>query len=224
MPTALPSGLIPAAVQPLPPTLLQTIKSGSTPPLTSVHSAPSVHRQVALFFLLYLFSQSAIRYAKFNMKFLQVPGGATERRGKPINKKSFLEGDKHHEVNKKGVWGRYLWKPRYQQWKGSHQNKTGGGSGRWEGALEGNSPEAKVRSFLQLEVTGEREAGAWAFILTWKLGETLLWLSGLQTRLVSMRMQVRSLASLSGLRIWHCCEQWCRLQTWLRSWVAVAVV
>ena len=24
-------------------------------------------------------------------------------------------------------------------------------------------------------------------------------------------MQVRSLASLSGLRIWHCCELWCRL-------------
>ena len=29
-------------------------------------------------------------------------------------------------------------------------------------------------------------------------------------RLVSMRMQVRSLASLSGLRIQHCCELWCR--------------
>ena len=24
-------------------------------------------------------------------------------------------------------------------------------------------------------------------------------------------MRVRSLASLSGLRIWHCCEMWCRL-------------
>ena len=29
-----------------------------------------------------------------------------------------------------------------------------------------------------------------------------LWLSGLRTQLVSMRMRVRSLASLSGLRIW----------------------
>ena len=30
-----------------------------------------------------------------------------------------------------------------------------------------------------------------------------------QTRL-SMRRWVRSLASLSGLTVWHCCELWCR--------------
>ena len=29
---------------------------------------------------------------------------------------------------------------------------------------------------------------------------------------------------LSGLRIWHCCELWCRSQTRIRSQVAVAVV
>ena len=40
----------------------------------------------------------------------------------------------------------------------------------------------------------------------------------------TMRLWVRSLASLSGLRFWHCCELWCRLQMWLRSDVAVAVV
>ena len=34
----------------------------------------------------------------------------------------------------------------------------------------------------------------------------------------------RSLASLSGLRIQHCPELWCRSQTWLGSRVAVAVV
>ena len=43
-------------------------------------------------------------------------------------------------------------------------------------------------------------------------------------RLESMRMKVQSLASLSGLRIWHCHELWCRLQMWLGSCVAVAVV
>ena len=48
-------------------------------------------------------------------------------------------------------------------------------------------------------------------------------LRGLRTLLVSMRMWVQSLASLSGLRIWHCHELWCRLQTWLGSRVAVAV-
>ena len=38
--------------------------------------------------------------------------------------------------------------------------------------------------------------------------------------LASMRTQIWS---LSGLRIWHCHEQWCRSQTWFRSQVAVAV-
>ena len=35
-------------------------------------------------------------------------------------------------------------------------------------------------------------------------------------------MQVRSLASVSELRIWHCCELWCNSQTQLGSCVAVA--
>ena len=43
-------------------------------------------------------------------------------------------------------------------------------------------------------------------------------------RLVSTRMRIPSLTSLSGLRIWHCCGLWCMLQTWLGSCVAVAVV
>ena len=37
-----------------------------------------------------------------------------------------------------------------------------------------------------------------------------LWLSGLRTHLVSMRTQIESLASLSGLRILHCHELWHR--------------
>ena len=39
----------------------------------------------------------------------------------------------------------------------------------------------------------------------------------------NMRFWIRSLASLSGLRIWHRRELWCRLQTRLGSGVAVAV-
>ena len=42
--------------------------------------------------------------------------------------------------------------------------------------------------------------------------------------LVSMRTQVRSLASLSGLRIWHCRELWCGSQMLLGSGVTVAMV
>ena len=53
--------------------------------------------------------------------------------------------------------------------------------------------------------------------------EFLLWLSRLRIQLVFMRMQVPSLASLSGLRIQHCHELWWRSQTWLRALVAVAV-
>jgi len=54
-------------------------------------------------------------------------------------------------------------------------------------------------------------------------GEFLLWLNMLRTWPVSMRMQVRSLASLSGLRIWFCHELRCRSRTWLTSRVAVIV-
>ena len=39
-----------------------------------------------------------------------------------------------------------------------------------------------------------------------------------------MRLRVRSLALLGGLRIWPGCELWCRSQTQLGSHVAVAVV
>jgi len=53
--------------------------------------------------------------------------------------------------------------------------------------------------------------------------EFLVWLSRLQTPLVSMRMQVQSLTLLRGLKIQHCHELWCRSQTWLGSWVAVTV-
>ena len=45
-----------------------------------------------------------------------------------------------------------------------------------------------------------------------------------QIRLGTMSLWVRSLALLSRLKIWRCRELWCRLQTWLRSGVTVAVV
>ena len=42
-------------------------------------------------------------------------------------------------------------------------------------------------------------------------------------RLGPMRLQVQSLASLSGLRIRHCHELWCGWQMRLRSGIAMAV-
>ena len=54
-----------------------------------------------------------------------------------------------------------------------------------------------------------------------KKKEFLLWFSGLRIQLISKKMQVRSLASLSGLRSRYCHK--CGSQMWLRSGVAVAV-
>ena len=54
--------------------------------------------------------------------------------------------------------------------------------------------------------------------------EFLLWLIRLRTQLVSVRVQVQSLASLNGLRIWHCHKLQRRSQMRLGSGVAVAVV
>ena len=50
--------------------------------------------------------------------------------------------------------------------------------------------------------------------------EFLSWLSSLRTQLVSMRIWIWSLALLSVLRIWRCCELWCRSQMRLGSCVA----
>ena len=44
-----------------------------------------------------------------------------------------------------------------------------------------------------------------------------------QIQLGTMRLWVRSLALLSGLRIWCCHELWCRSQMRCRSCIAVAV-
>ena len=60
-------------------------------------------------------------------------------------------------------------------------------------------------------------------VLKLTVEEFPLWLSGNEP-VASMRMQVRSLASLSGLRTQCCRELWCRLQMQLRLHVAVAVV
>ena len=43
-------------------------------------------------------------------------------------------------------------------------------------------------------------------------------------QLGTMRLWVRSLASLRGLRIWRCRELWCRSQTWPGSHAVVAVM
>ena len=51
-----------------------------------------------------------------------------------------------------------------------------------------------------------------------------MWFGRLQTLLVSIRIQVQSLASLSRLRIQHCSELCCRLQMQLGLHITVVVV
>ena len=57
----------------------------------------------------------------------------------------------------------------------------------------------------------DEEAGA-PSVVHWK-----------QIQLGTIRLWVQALSLLSGLRIWHCHELWCRSQMWLGSDVAVAV-
>ena len=56
------------------------------------------------------------------------------------------------------------------------------------------------------------------------ISEFPLWLSGLRTHVVYVRLWVWLLASLSGLRIQHCHRLHHRLQKWHESRVAVALV
>ena len=57
-----------------------------------------------------------------------------------------------------------------------------------------------------------------------ELQEFLVWLNGLRAQHSVHEDAVSILASLSGLRIQHCCGLWHRLQMQLRLDVAVAVV
>ena len=54
-------------------------------------------------------------------------------------------------------------------------------------------------------------------------GEFLSWRSGWRIWLGTMSLRVRFLALLGGLRIRHCHELWCRLQTRLGSGIAMAL-
>ena len=56
---------------------------------------------------------------------------------------------------------------------------------------------------LLRKICCQSEQSSFWYLLIFSIWEFPLWLSGLRTQLVSMRLWVPSLASLSGLRIWH---------------------
>ena len=82
-----------------------------------------------------------------------------------------------------------------------------------------------LHSWWECKLVQPLRKTVWRFLRKLKIEilEFLPWLSYQQTRLASMKTRVQSLGSLSGLRIWHCHELWCRLQMRLGSCVAVAV-
>ena len=98
------------------------------------------------------------------------------------------------------------------------------------------SRETHQRYCLRItwRVERKKKISSQVFLLPshWKLGEILNLRRGgvpimAQQRriwLASIRTQVQSMALLSELTIQHCLEPWCRLQTQLRSSIAVAVV
>ena len=81
----------------------------------------------------------------------------------------------------------------------------GGAIGKWINVL--NTKEKLYTAFFTKKIFL-----AVPIVAQWKR----IWLG-------TMRLQVWPLASLSGLRIWHCHELWCRWQMWLGSGTAVAV-
>ena len=85
--------------------------------------------------------------------------------------------------------------------------------------------EAFSARFLFMQIQSAAFAGA-LLLASSELPplEFPLWLSWLRTQLGSVRLQVQSLASLSGLKIQHCFKLQCRSQMQLRSSIAVAVV
>ena len=86
--------------------------------------------------------------------------------------------------------------------------KKKGGGGGWESFIVWTEIHFKIKYLLVKPIF---------------IGVSVV-VQGKQIQLESMRMGVWSLALLSGLRIWHCRELWCRLQIWLGSCITVAVV
>ena len=64
----------------------------------------------------------------------------------------------------------------------------------------------------------------WNKVIVFKTRNAPVMVQQKQILLGTMRLQVQSLALLSGLRIWRCLELWCRSKTQLRPGDATAVV
>ena len=92
------------------------------------------------------------------------------------------------------------WQPPLQPQ--SHTNLST--SNTWHSPCVGKEGEAEAEGS---EVEPQPQEGDYQQS---QLGESPSWLGGERTRLGSMRMRVRSLVLLSGLKIWRCRELWCR--------------
>ena len=101
-----------------------------------------------------------------------------------------------------------------KRWLVTHSQKKGGPKAKTD-MLPSPTPALAV-SYIST-YTPEALLAIWTFhqsVIKGCFPEFLLWLRGNKPDLVSMRMWAQCLAPLSGIRIWHCCELWCRLQIW----------
>ena len=95
---------------------------------------------------------------------------------------------------------------------------------KWDDKTFNNQCQCFLESPTMLLPTQLDEVNVFIGIhLNLQLWEIPLWLWSEEPDIVSVRMWVQSLASLSGLRILSCCKLWPRLQIWLRSTVALTV-
>ena len=86
------------------------------------------------------------------------------------------------------------------------------------------SKKIEVMTYVCFKDTKKPSRCSWICVIYSKKAGVAIMAQQTRIQLVSMRMWVRSLASLTGLGIYHCSDLWCRLQMRLRSGVAVTVV
>ena len=76
-------------------------------------------------------------------------------------------------------------------------------------------------SYVRLKYVGQDIVEAMGIFIEKRVHRAPIVAQRKRIQLGTMRLWVRFLASLRGLRIQHCLELWCKSQMWLRSGVAM---
>ena len=130
------------------------------------------------------------------------------------------------DLNLISVWGDHSkWNRNPSlNWIRSIMDTSKVGSQLQTASLRPPRPCSHARMYPAVKAEVQKQPLAHTMYSFWNIcWEFLLWLNRLRTQLVSVRTEVRSLASLSGLGVQHCHELWSGSQTRLGSGAAVAV-